>query len=61
MISQNWFRYWFDAISQQAIIWANNADADLCCQMLSLGHKELIVQSNLASSLKTIHYQAYLP
>ena len=40
MISQHWFRWWLDAISQQAIAWAN-VDLDLCHHMISLRHNEL--------------------
>ena len=41
MVNQYWFRYWFGAVKQQAITWAN-VDPDLCCHMVSLGHSKLI-------------------
>ena len=37
-IHQHWFRYWFGAIRQQAVTWAN-FDPDLCRHMASLGYK----------------------
>ena len=42
MISQYWFRYWFGAVRQQAITWAN-VDPDLCRHMASLGPNELYI------------------
>ena len=41
MISQHWFRWWFSAIGQQAINWAD-VGPDLCHHMALLGHNELI-------------------
>ena len=38
--SPYWFRYWLGAVRQQAINWAN-ADPDLCCHVVLLGHNEL--------------------
>ena len=43
MVRRHWFRWWLNAIRQQAINWAN-VDTDLCCHMASLStmglHKE---------------------
>ena len=36
MISQHWFRYWLDAVRQQAITRAN-VDSDLCRHMVLTG------------------------
>ena len=42
IISQHWFRYWFGAISYQAITWAN-VDPDMYHNLVSLGHNELVI------------------
>ena len=39
-ISQDWFRQWLGAVSQQAITWAN-VDPALCRQIASLGHNDM--------------------
>ena len=42
MISLQWFRWWLDAVRQQAITWAND-DSDLYHHMASLCHNELTI------------------
>ena len=40
MISQHWFRWWLDAVRQQAITWTN-VDVDPWCHIASIGNNEL--------------------
>ena len=40
MKSQRWFRWWLDAVKQQAITWAN-VGPDLCHHKASFRHNEL--------------------
>ena len=51
---QHWFSEWLVAVKQQTIDWTN-ADSDLCCHMVWLGHNGLMAQQYLVPG----HCQAW--
>ena len=55
LVDFTWFRSWLGAVRQQAITWAN-FDPDLCRQMASLGHNELMDLFDVVTHIPQDHF-----